>query len=356
MKPIFFPFTSLTKYDVKSLLSFFDSFSYLSTQSADELSLSEPEWFKTLWKEDRSVEPVTLSQEELTPILSSVKSWRSWADANYGKKNQTGYLQAIFREKPYFTSDSDIFAIRSQIETGVDSIKDDLIRKDGVKPDLNKSSERLKRALLFLRLAMIRDLENDSINQQLSSISQLEANIFSELQGEIDSESLSDQDSLLGKEDLLRMDELSGVNDSQWMQIGNIGKEEDRGSLMTEQRVRNWLTFFIAKQGCFNDCLPNLFVTTSRAVIDFLLFVSEKSKLMLDIDNFKVHKEKNSSHAGAWSETFKVEWNKNIHMAIQKALNKSDSSINSDDMNNIDSDLFQVSGNTLTVMLVGVKE
>ncbi|MBF0467470.1 MAG: hypothetical protein HQK61_01065 [Desulfamplus sp.] len=367
MKPVFFPFTSITEYDARSVLSFFETFSYLSTKSDDELMASEPEWFQRLWKKECCVEPVTLDKEELSVLLASVKSWRSWAEANHGTTTRSGYLQSIFRQTPFFTSDTDIVSIRSQISRGIrmaekdnslekfhtnpkdSSIKDSSIPvnqyplKENCESTGNCESP-VNRALLFLRLAMMTDIENESIDHQLSSIERLEANLFAELKGDMESQTNNDEP-----------DEISGID-----------SKEDRGSLMTEHRLRCWLDLFMAKQPHFNDSTPNLFVTTSRSVIDFLLSVIEKIKLMLDIDNFKVHKEKKSSHAGAWSETFEIQWNKDFHIAVQEALSKGtlvsglskeESLINSNmHMNIADYDLFQFAGQSLTVMLVGVKK
>ncbi len=264
MNSIFFPFTSLTQYDADCLLSFFETFSYLTTSSADELALSEPEWFQTLWKEKRAVEPVTLSQEELIPLRASIKSWKDWADTNYGKQTKSGYLQSIFRDSPYFTSDSDIVSIRTQIKSGLDMYS----------KDTNKNANNalhVKSAPVFLRLAAMADRENEAVDQQLSSIGRLEADVFAELKGGLDEKSF----------------------DSNILRVNTA--TQDRGELMTEQRVRAWFSFFLTKKYDFSDQSHQVFVTTSRAVIDFIISVSEKSKLMLDIDNFKVHKEKNST-------------------------------------------------------------
>lgn len=338
MKPIFFPFTSLTQYDAKSVLSFFDTFFYLSTQSDEELAQSEPEWFQTLWRETLSLEPVTLSSEELTPLLASIKSWRLWAEANYGKTSRSGYLKSIFRENPYFTSDTDIVAIRSQIERGVSSaVSKDIVAEED-------SGHSLNRAMLFLRLAMMADRENEAIDQQLLSIDRLEAELFSELHGELDNDLIAETAPRSG-----------GEEPGQFSATASDGA--DRGEFMTEERVRSWLTLLVAKQSHFKDLSSVVFVTTSRAAIYFLLSVSKKSKLMLDIDNFKVHKEKNSPCAGAWSETYKVQWNDDFHRTVKSVLSKAYSSSRSDlYMNITDSELFQVAAQGMTVMLVGVKE
>lgn len=261
MKPLFFPFTSLTKYDADSLLNYFETFSYLSTSSDEELVISEPDWFQNLWREKRLIEPITLSQDELTPLLKEIKEWRAWAEINYGKQTKKGYLREIFKVQPYLTSDSDIFAIRSQIEKGTNQI-----------PKSNQSDNYQKidnNSLLFLRLAAMADLENEVVDEKLSSIKEREADIFAELKGALD----------------YNKDENSE----------NPQLIADRGELMTEQRIRSWFNLFMSKKERFNGAAPNIFVTTSRAVVDFLISLSEKSKLMLDIDNFKVHKEKNSA-------------------------------------------------------------
>gem|GEM_PF-6756687 len=371
MKPIFFPFTSLTPYDVKSILAFFNTFSYLSTQSAEELETAGDKWFQSLWRESFNVEPVTLSQEELKPLLLSIKSWRAWAEVNYGKETRSGYLQSIFKDRSYFagdTGDTAVSSIRAQIEKGVDSVKeyktedvDSQVRfmnralddsEAADRSSLNEQSQHaLNRALLFLRLAMMADSENEAIDQKLASIERLEVSLFSALKGEMESTLMENSEPLSVKDSLIN----DGAVADQ-LTTGDSSKS-DRGALMTEERLRSWLTLFMAKKTHFKSSPPPVFVTTSRAVIDFILSVSKKSKLMLDIDNFKVHKEKNSSCAGAWSETFKVQWNKDFHRAAKAFLSNEDSLTSPGlCMNIADSELFQVAGQSLTVMLVGVKE
>ncbi len=324
MKPLFFPFTSLTKYDADSLLNFFETFSYLSTSSEEELAVSEPEWFQTLWREKRAITPVSLSNEELTSLLGAVKSWRAWAEINYGKQTKPGYLKAIFRETPYFTSDSDIFAIRSQIERELSKVEKQIEpdKKAHKKCDYNNS-------LLFLRLAAISDLENELIDQRLSSIEELQTELFAELKGTLDERV---------QEDSLNKTLIS-----------------DRGEFMTEQRLISWFSLFISQKDHFVGSSPYCFVTTSRAIVDFIMSASQKSKLMLDIDNFKVHKEKNSSspdnNSGAWSEIYKIQWDNDIHNLAKDFLNKGKYN-----MNITDDELFQFTGQTLTVMLVGLKK
>jgi len=369
MNPIFFPFTSLTLYDVKSLLAFFDTFSYLSTQSAEELETAGDRWFQPLWRESFKVEPVTLSQEELKPLLLSIKSWGAWAEVNYGKETKSGYLQAIFKDRAYFTGDTGdtgLSDIRAQIEKGVASVKE--YRTEDVdsqarfmnraldaadKSCSDEQSQRcFNRALLFLRLAMMADSENEAIDQKLASIERLESSLFSELKGEMESCLMENSEPLSVKNSLINNGSMADQ-----LITGNSSKS-DRGAVMTEERLRSWLTLFMAKQFHFKRSSPAIFVTTSRAVIDFILSVSRKSKLMLDIDNFKVHKEKKSSCAGAWSETFKVQWNNDFRGEIETLLRRANSLTSPELYMNInDSELFQVAGQQgLTVMLVGVKE
>ncbi|MBF0230289.1 MAG: hypothetical protein HQK63_11995 [Desulfamplus sp.] len=294
MKPIFFPFTSLTQFDAEAIITYFDSFIYLSTSSVDELQTSESDWFNILWREKNVIEPITLTQEELQPLLSSVKSWRAWADANYGKQTKKGYLQSIFRENPYFTSDSDIFAIRSQIEKGLKSNNQKKIDQRGFIGDNFK--QNIDNALLFLRLAAIADKDNEDVDQKLSSIKELESNIFAELKGDIE-DNYTTQNIL--EPNTHSLDESQTLNEqiltNQPLIKNKISLMTDRGELMTEQRVRSWLSFFLSKKSIADELSSNSFITTSRAVADFIISISEKSKLMLDIDNLKMHKEKKST-------------------------------------------------------------
>ncbi|MBF0376390.1 MAG: hypothetical protein HQK72_02800 [Desulfamplus sp.] len=299
MKPIFFPFTSLTQFDAESIINYFDSFIYLSTSSVDELHTSESDWFNILWKEKNFIEPITLTQEELQPLLSSVKSWRAWADANYGKQTKKGYLQSIFRENPYFTSDSDIFAIRSQIEKGLISNNQRKIDQNNF--NSTKVKENIDNALLFLRLASIADKDNEDIDKKLLSIEELESNIFAELKGDIEDNYISQN---ILEPNTHSLDESQTLNEqiltnkiltNQPLIKNKIPFMTDRGELMTEQRVCSWLSFFLSKKSIFGELSSNSFITTSRAVVDFIISISEKSKLMLDIDNLKMHKEKKST-------------------------------------------------------------
>ncbi len=373
---------------------------FLSTESEKEWTDSELTFREKLisWKRN-ILFPLAFSKEELKPVLASLASYRDWAALHQGA---AGYLKTIARGTPYFTSDTDISSIRSQIEKRTNNAHPDLSQAVASTP-----SESFFRSILFLRLAHLSDQEHEALDSQLLSIDRSENILFSKLKGmkntdigllepkeSADAEkSIESEKSVEPEKRRVRPDE-------------SIGHYRDRGSLMTEQRMHAWSMLLMSKlEDCINQGQPVknliqqdeklihegkkyshddcrglnefLWVTTSPAIVNFLISVSEKSKLMLDMDNFKVHKE-NCMYRDQWQEAFY----RSVKTAINGGNWNLDSFIPEDDccsifadvklylfsgenvkrlfyfsqQENTDSALLQSGGETVPVLQVGLKK
>ncbi|SLM33279.1 hypothetical protein MTBBW1_990008 [Desulfamplus magnetovallimortis] len=353
MRAIFFPFTFLNKNESALLSSLFQKSTFLSIQSEKEradscarsseshgesddfalsgikegdassncdISLNKQNPARTM---DRSVlTPVIFSDDEILPVIKSVASYREWAQLNQGTGK--GYLKSVLRESPYFTSDTDISSIRCQITKGIKGnaqggiVPDFLSSTSGSSGSANSFSsaesswpeqanqendDKLFRSLLFLRLAQISDQEQEEIDTKMLSLDNCERLLFTQLKGGDFQE--QDDDPFTGDEFFhgnLSFHDSTATPDHKNYDGYSKGKGtySDRGRFMTEQRMIAWST---AMKSRFEPEGEYLFITSSPAVLDFIISVAEKSKLMLDINNFKVQKE-TCSHKDQWQKDF----------------------------------------------------
>ncbi|MBF0201691.1 MAG: hypothetical protein HQK66_10335 [Desulfamplus sp.] len=321
LQGLFFPFTVLTPEDVKILSMLFPKVIFISTQS-------EKEWMDSLSYLKKhgdicrdSFKPIHFSKEDLEKILASLKSFTDWAHLNQGAGR--GHLKVILREEPYFKSDTDISSIRAEIEKNRENASHTRIKNS---VNMEKGAEYIFRQKLFLRLAHLWDQDQELLDTRLSSVDAVEKKLFNGLKGEpsFPPGDLSELPSgdlpgvLPGNSSGVLPGNSSG--DLPGVLPGNLAGASsstlpgrDRGEFMTGQRMLSWTVSMDSimdsimepiksdtnnedgTRGVQQSSRLTLPVTTSPAVVDFLDSVAEKSKLILDIETFKVHKEKYSS-------------------------------------------------------------
>lgn len=268
--PVFFPFTALTRQDKEIFSSLFSQTVVLDVEPPWQRVDNDP-WFHSL----------NLPEKVMEEVESAFHEYTTWADMNRGAGR--GYLRSIWRDIPYFKSDTDISAIRTQIErASVGEITQQDVRFSKMdKREAGESELQRKQSLLFLRLAHHFDNEHDRLDQTLSSIDMKESLLLDRLRG-------VDGDDKEGKE--------------------KKRVPQDRGKQMTRERILAWNRVM---QWCFPHDLARIRTTSSPAVIDFFESFDEKKKLILDIDPITVHKETCSNRA-KWQVDFLDGLNKAI--------------------------------------------
>ena len=236
----FFPFTFMDECQAKILSCFFNNLNILDIHGGAVL----PGPMAAL-EAQGCLERVCLDKEKLVLSEQKVRNYLDWAAIHKGNEKN---LRALIRENVFFKDDSGVAAIRAGIRNGV--VSHDPDATTGL--DSNDS-------LVFLRFADIHDRESQDIQIALDALDRENAALFAELKGDGDT-SLS-------------------VGHSQIPEPGQV---------MTEKRIKAWLTAAV-DAGRFDQGDIPVLITTSRAIMDEFLTRAGKAINALDIDSIKVH-------------------------------------------------------------------
>lgn len=285
IKPIFFPFTHLNATDVQIVSALFKTILLFPAATCDEFDNS----VKHMEDKDFLI-PIYAEPKDFEPVLQKVKEYRNFGELN---KENKGNLKVFFNDKPYFTNDTYVTHLRSDIEKPI------LKKTD----NLSLQNDTLLNNLVFLRLARIYDLEKESLYNQFSSIEKEEQKLFAAIRGD-------DQEPELKNSHLLNAKEKTSIN----------ARKDDSGEYMVSKRISAWVDFFNKRKPFNSFDSPLLFVTTSSSVLEYLLSISKNKIKLLDIDNLKVH-EKECENRKQWVETFD-EFVENLVTSGQPSLNE----------------------------------
>ena len=254
----FFPFTHITQNDLDTILTFLPQFHCLSI-SRD-------------FKKNRVLHQMTnqgkiishfLSPETLVPVEQKIEQFFEWAGIHKGDEQN---LRLFLKDNPYFTSDSDVAAIKSQIrgtkKDGQDSISDDLsFQKD----------------LLFLKMAQLYDEQKEGIDLELKDLTQTSDDLVSTLRGLEDFE-----------------EEINNTKPDNYT---------DSGTIMTRERILAWFRCMKAMKLLNQEEAAPLFITTNREIFDYFESNCKDIINILDIDNIKVHGNR-CENQDIWKDQF----------------------------------------------------
>ncbi len=268
MKSILFPFTHLQADDIKVVSALFKSIFFFPASMPDEFEQS----ISQIKDKDIFV-PIYPDNKDFELALNKVNEYRNWGELN---KENKGNLKVFLQNRPYLTDDNTVAHIRA----GIESTHND--SHDGASKE-----ELLLRNLMFLRLAKIHDIEKENLDSHFDLIEENENKLFSDIQG----------------------------HDSKF----DTKRKEDLGEYMTSKRVGAWVDFFNEKIPFNSFDSPLLFVTTSPAVMEYLLSVSENKIKLLDIEDLKVH-ENICENKNQWVEAFN-KYVENLVISGQQFLN-----------------------------------
>ncbi len=257
MKALFFPFTHVRELDADLIGSCFEQVSYFSVANQQELDQSTNRLLEGL-------DPIVLATQTLMPVSTAIDDYRNWAKLHGASGD---YLKTLLKDAPYFTSDTSVGTLKSGIRKG--SVTRGAPGEQGQKTKKLSKEDALTKNLVFLRLAQEVDLENETINRQISSVDESKAELFAAIMG----------------------GEAQGFKTEAKISKDEILKPpaEDPGRIMAEKRVAAWAALLREKEGHLKGREPYLPVTTSMAVVDYLEANAEKCRKVLDIDRFKVH-------------------------------------------------------------------
>jgi hypothetical protein len=251
-KFIFFPFTHIAQDQQKAILAFFPSFRCLPLC----IDFKDNKEMQALLEQGH-IHPFFSSQKEVAGVERKLKEYLAWAAIHKGNE---GNLKALLKDTPYFTDDTAVSAIKTQINSSGRNFGAD---SENAKKAVADGEATLENNLLFLKMAHLCDGQNDGINLNLKKIDDIHANLISGLRG------------------------LDAGTDEK--NIKPAGGQSDPGNLMTRERILAFLACMDGKGGLFQSEGTPFFVTTSPAVFDYLESNCKDVANTLDIDQIKVH-------------------------------------------------------------------
>jgi hypothetical protein len=220
MRPIYFPFTYISKPTAEALAACFAHtavYQLSSSKIPDEMRESADNGLFEIRI------PVNDDEEKLDAIL---KEYRTWADVHRG--SEFGFLKSMADKIPFFDETSSS-QIRSEI------------KKTGKKAPSPEKPDPLFRARLFLHMAQELDLQNDLLTRDLVGVEAMEEDFMKELKGE-------------NEDDPVR----AATNKAL--------ATDDPGHYMTQERIESWA--LLMQQ---DPQVSGLFITHSRAVLDLIM-------------------------------------------------------------------------------------
>ncbi|MFA5902577.1 MAG: hypothetical protein WC836_01485 [Desulfobacula sp.] len=253
---IFFPFSHISQNQMDALETFCPSFTFFPATK----DLNHQPRLQELVKGGKSV-PVFSSEDDQFSVDQTFEQYLSWAKVNKGNEHN---LRFLLRDNPYFTSDSDLTSIKSHIRGLKKAIEPHRMEKDGLHQDL-----------LFLKMAKQCDQENESIDAQLRDIDKTRNKMLTNLLGEED------------PTDTVIYEEKTGT--------------PDPGSIMTRERVQAWSRVMMHYNFLPKTDVTQVFITTSKAVTDYLETICSDVINALDINPIKVH-ENDCENITGWQQ------------------------------------------------------
>jgi hypothetical protein len=220
MKPIYFPFTYISKPAGEALAACFAHtavYQLSSPKVPDEMRKSADHGLFEIRI------PVNDDEEKLDAIL---KEYRTWADVHRG--SELGFLKSMADKIPFFD------------ETSSSQIRAEIKKTWGKDPSREKP-DPLFHARLFLHAAQELDLQDHRLTRDLMAVEAMEEDFMKELKGE-------------NEEDPARAARIKAL------------EADDPGHYMTEERIESWA--LLMQQ---DPRVSGLFITNSRAVLDLLL-------------------------------------------------------------------------------------
>jgi hypothetical protein len=237
MKPIYFPFTFISKPIVEALSACFKQTAVyqISSQKVPE---NMQEWRKSGTLDIRI--PVEGDEKKLDKILADYKAW-----INLHQGSEIAFLKTQADKIPIFD------------ETSSSQIRDDIKKKIRE----NQSQEQpddLFNARLFLQIAQEFDLQNIELKQDLLLFETKEQDLMKNLKGE---------------------------NEDLHLKIaGNRTLEaDDPGHYMTKERIMSWTRLMQHDQQ-----VSGLFVTSSRAMLEYLIDIAPEVEKLICFDAIPV--------------------------------------------------------------------
>jgi hypothetical protein len=238
MKPIYFPFTFISKRVLKDISIFFPQ-TVIYQPSFEKI----PEYLKQSADEGLLEIHAPFGGDEKR-FDSLVREYREWVEHHKGSET------TFFKTRIFDSIDMDAIPMYSDNSTSQIkyNIKKGHIEKPPKKPDEEFT------ARLFLLIAQEFDIQQDEFQKALERFQVMENNLFSNIRQE---------------------DEFSGTN------IQNTVIGDDLGGNKTGQRLAAWLKIFEHDPVVPDEFGSGLFITSSHSVLEHILELCPENELVL---------------------------------------------------------------------------
>jgi len=283
MRLFYFPFTHVPQQDRDVLGAFFKKVFYISSDTWHGVPAGQPRFAPPLQgkkelpeetpdgEDEFELMPLPFPGEMRDQVMRSVADYRQWAIHSGAGPGQ---LKLLVRKTPYFTSDTQVGTIRSQIKGGPETSRE-------------APSDELMKALVFLCLAGERDEQSTSIDAALSTVNEKTHRLFSTLAGELPTPSLEENPG----------------TDTPFAAPSLVPGETvaDPGAVMTRSRLASWFRVFQAVGDASPEDEPCVFITTSPAVLAFFEQIAPGGERLLARGTLMANKE-SSVHSSPLKE------------------------------------------------------
>ena len=220
MKPIYFPFTYIPESVGKVLAAWFGQTAVYQISGT-----KVPDDMQKLAKE--GVLEIQIPLEINDALLDKIyKDYRGWISTHQG--TEITFLKTMAYKIPFFDDNTS-----SQIRAEIKKTTRQIPPKEKPHPLFN--------AGLFLHMAQEYDRQNENLSLDLMAINAMEEDVMKDLKGEQD-------------------------NDQARTRVYTAIERQDPGLYMTTERIAAWASFM---QNDPQD--SGLFITTSRAVIEYII-------------------------------------------------------------------------------------
>ena len=258
MIPALFPFTCLSGSMMKNLAAHFDQIIvYLPHISAMPASMQE-------WVEKGHLLPRAPADINADQLLQTVKEYLHWVDVHQGADRI--HFKTTGNKIPFFDETS-LSCIRDDIrkkQAAQTGLTDDLAGNSAGDLASDQASDQIGdpehdpifQAGLFLQIARDFDMQDLEINTSLASVAEIETNLMKNLQGE---------------------EFLFPFKGSALKTL----YPDDPGRYMTAGRLDAWASLMQS-----DDELPELFITTSPAVMEHVLDLAPDATPVEELEDY----------------------------------------------------------------------
>ena len=259
MKPIYFPFTYISRQTMAAIRACLGSFVVYQPSERDVPEAMRP------WAANDLIELRVPAPDDGDRLASALKEYSRWARLHQGKYGiDLGYLSRHRDRLPFF-DDTASSQIRADLKG---RLKDEFVPAEKAPDRL----ERLFEAKIYLSIAQQLDLQSDSVQKDLQRVDEMEAALMRKLKGD---------------------DDVAGGG-----RVESADRER-RQEYMLSERLEAWTRLLANDTAHAETGDSGLFVTGSRAALEQAVDTEPRVIELIRIDDIPVV-DPADTHDTAW--------------------------------------------------------